>query len=128
MVNVVLDIMFIPLLGILGAAIATSTALFVSSFGSLIVINKHLGIRRLIPIAFLPSGIIAGIIVVGSSSIYIRLFSLLILTTLLFYIAWTAKVFKSEDTKILEKIDLPSSIKKILQNLITLLEKKEYIR
>ncbi|MDD5491366.1 MAG: oligosaccharide flippase family protein [bacterium] len=114
LVNLAADLTLVPVLGLKGAAIATTLAMLVSTVLFLVLISKYLQSRQIYPLLVtIPLLLGAGLLLVKPLWWY-GLIACLGGLGLLYILARKLSLFAPEDLGIIEKIDMPNWLKDFL--------------
>lgn len=116
--NLAGDFIFIPRYGIIGAAISTTLAFFISSIFLLVMANRKLKITLISPLLYTIPAIICGLISLLMNNFSIKLVFFILIFSITILIPRKNKLFRKEDTMVLEPIKMPAGFKKIITRII----------
>jgi O-antigen/teichoic acid export membrane protein len=119
--NLGLDVLLIPLLGISGAAIATAAALAFGAIGYSLVINKRLKINDFTSYVGLFPAIISFAGSIFIHDIAYRAIFLVVVIFISILVAKRSTVFNMESLAILDSIDMPAPIRRMIKRIYTIL-------
>jgi O-antigen/teichoic acid export membrane protein len=117
-VNTILDILLIPVLGILGAAIATFFVFTINPLMWFLLINHKFSIKRKLALFFPLFSFALLAVNILFSSFVIKLIFTVILPLISFLIAKKFNLFNKKDINILNQIQLPQFVKIIYTKII----------
>jgi O-antigen/teichoic acid export membrane protein len=120
-VNLGLDFLLIPLLGIKGAAIATAAVFAFGAIGYSLVLNKRLKINDFTSYAWLFPAII---IFAGSVFIHGLAYQAIFLAVVIiisFLVAKRSTIFNMESLAILDSIDMPAFVRRMIKRVYSIL-------
>lgn len=116
--NFVLDIVLVPIFGILGAAAATFLVYTINPIIWYFIINRKFAVKRKLALFFPIFSCIVLFLNTYFSNFILRLVGSIILIITSFMISRNFNLFQKNDIQILEQIDIPKFVKKLYQNLI----------
>jgi len=119
--NLGLDVLLIPLLGISGAAIATAAVLTLGAIGYSLVINKRLKINDFTSYAWLFPAIVS-----FTGSVFIRGLAyqaifLVVVIIISILVAKRSTIFNMESLAILDSIDMPTFVRRMIKRVYSIL-------
>lgn len=119
--NLGLDVLLIPLVGINGAAIATAAALAFGAIGYSLVINKRLKINDFTSYAWLFPAIIsfAGSVFIHGLAYQAIFLAVVIIISIL--VAKRSTIFNMESLAILDSIDMPAFVRQMIKRVYSIL-------
>jgi O-antigen/teichoic acid export membrane protein len=119
--NLGLDILLIPLLGINGAAIATAAVLTLGAIGYSLTINKRLRINDFASYAWLFPAIISFAGSVFINGLAYRAIFLVVVVILSILVAKRSTIFNMESLAILDSIDMPAFVRRMIKRVYSIL-------
>ena len=116
--NLVGDVLLVPIMGIKGAAISSAISFSLGGIGYMYLGNKKLNIKEVKSIIFFVPTAITFMGMLHN----VNLFILCIVNVLIYYfILITLKLFNSSDVELLNHIDMPPKIRKIIYKMYYIL-------
>jgi len=118
LLNLMGDFILIPRYGMMGAAIATTSAFFVSSIFLLLMANYKLKIVHMSPLLYTIPTVLCGAISLLINNLLSRLMLFILIFSITAIIARKSRLFKKKDAMILEFIKMPMAMKKFIAKVI----------
>lgn len=116
-VNFVGDLILIPKIGIIGAAIATALSYALSSALYLYVANKLISLKAYKTLLYPVLPILSFLFYFGIKEISLRICFISILILIFIIMAKRTKIFNAADLALLEKIEMPSSLRRAINQI-----------
>ncbi|MDP3731673.1 MAG: oligosaccharide flippase family protein, partial [Candidatus Omnitrophota bacterium] len=121
LVNFTVDLMLLPKIGILGAAIATALSYAISSILYLTLANKLASIRAYKALFFPTLSVLSFLFCLATDAIYLRVLFICFLTVAFALIAKFSKIFSMADLAMLEKIEMPPFLSRSIRKVYRIL-------
>jgi O-antigen/teichoic acid export membrane protein len=118
LLNLTADLILIPRYGIMGAAIATTSAFFVSSILLLLMANYKLKIVQLSPLLYSIPAVLCGLISLFIDNFQGRLIFFVLIFSITVIIARKNRLIERKDAVILESIKMPPGLKRFITKFI----------
>jgi O-antigen/teichoic acid export membrane protein len=118
LLNLVGDLIFIPRYGMVGAAIATTSAFFISSMFLLLMANHKLKIVHISPLLYSIPAVLCGFISLLINNFLNRLMLFILVFFITAIIARKSRLFEKKDVMMLEPVKMPSGLKKVIAKFI----------
>lgn len=118
--NIILDVIFVPILGILGAAGATFLVFSINPVIWYVIIHRKFKIKRKLALFFPLISFIMLLINIFVSNFGIRFISMGFLFIIAFFISRRYNLFHESDVKLLDQVKIPNFAKRIYIYLIDL--------
>ena len=117
--NLIGDVLLVPVMGIEGAAISSAISFSIGGIGYMYFGNRRLGLKEMKSIIFL---VPVAVTLIGMIS-KVNPFLLVAIVVIIYYFILTKfKLFHSSDIKLLDEINMPSKIRKVIYKTYSILE------
>ncbi|MCB9059591.1 MAG: oligosaccharide flippase family protein [Calditrichae bacterium] len=125
LLNIIMDVLLVPYIGITGAAISSATIFSIGPVFWYFILNKSFQFNRPLVFVFPVIAYIILIINIGlTDSFILRMFVTVLLLFIGFILGRRSDLFLPDDTKLFANINMPGIIRNNLYTIIRLLAKK----